>query len=113
MYASSSEGTPLGGPPWPVPQRQNCCFCSYVQGAFDRVRAERLAEKLRKSGVPMQLVKVLISWLESRRAKFVVEGSFSEDAGLQDMVYQGTVLGPPLCGIFSSRTLSRQCRTAS
>ena len=42
----------------------------------------------------------LISWLEARRAHVVVEGEFSEEAILRDMVFQGTVLGPPLWNLF-------------
>ena len=75
-------------------------FCSDVQSAFDRVRADRLESKLKVSGVPSQLVDVLISWLAARRANFVVEGARSDDTQLQNMVYQGTVLGPPLWNLF-------------
>lgn len=75
-------------------------FCSDVQGAFDRVRKDRMVEKLESSGIPSKLSAVLASWLEDRKAQVVVEGQFSEDATLQDMVFQGTVLGPPLWNIF-------------
>ena len=75
-------------------------FCSDVQGAFDRVRYDRLAIKLQRSGIPAPLVAVLVSWLESRRAQVLVEGQFSDEATLQNMVFQGTVLGPPLWNLF-------------
>ena len=81
-------------------QRKVGVFCSDVQGAFDRVRTVRIVEKLRRSGIPTKLVAVLASWLDTRRAQVVVEGQISDDAVLQNMVYQGTVLGPPLWNLF-------------
>ena len=86
---------------WSFEQKEKVgVFCSDVQGAFDRVRADRLGEKLHASGIPSPLVAVLVSWLEARRAHVVVEGETSVTAILQDMVYQGTVLGPPLWNLF-------------
>jgi hypothetical protein len=75
-------------------------FCSDVSGAFDRVRAERLLEKLVATGAHASVVAVVKSWLENRRANVVVDGERSYDMVLNDMVFQGTVLGPPLWNVF-------------
>ena len=58
-------------------------FFSDVSGAFDRVRAERLLEKLRCKGVHPVMIALAGSRLQQRTAQVVVEGS------------DGTVLGPP------------------
>ena len=71
-------------------------YCSDVSGAFDRVRLERLLEKLRAKGVPEPWVELFASWLRERPAKVAVNGQFSEEMLLMNMVFQGTVLGPDL-----------------
>lgn len=71
-------------------------YCSDVSGAFDRVATDRLLRKLEARGVRGKALKLLGSWLEERRAVVVVDGKRSEEAVLQNMVYQGTVWGPPL-----------------
>ena len=75
-------------------------YCSDVKGAFDRVDSQRLLQKLRQKGLSGQLLVVISSWLEERAAQVVVEGAYSEEAKLEDSVYQGTVWGPPLWNVF-------------
>jgi hypothetical protein len=75
-------------------------YCSDVAGAFDRVSKERLCAKLKSKKIHPLVLKVLFSWLRSRRACVVVGGEKSEDFDLADMVFQGTVWGPPLWNIF-------------
>ena len=75
-------------------------YCSDVSGAFDRVRAERLLEKLRCKGVHPTMVALTESWLRQRTAHVVVEGQFSDKMVLRNMVFQGTVLGPSLWNLF-------------
>eukprot|EP00973_Karenia_brevis_P015631 2138066-Karenia_brevis.AAC.1 len=41
-----------------------------------------------------------MSWLRERKAQVVVEGAMSNTMDLNDMVYQGTVLGPMLWNAF-------------
>ena len=80
--------------------RKFLLYCSDVAGAFDRVSAERLAHKLAAQGVPEDWVKLFRSWLRRRDARVVVGGTYSEVMSLVDMVFQGTVWGPPLWNAF-------------
>jgi hypothetical protein len=80
--------------------RKVAIYCSDVSGAFDRVRLERLAAKLRAKKIHPALVDVIISWLRKRRAVVVVGGETSEVFDLSNMVFQGTVWGPTLWNIF-------------
>ena len=73
---------------------------SDISGAFDRVRAERLLEKLRYKGVHPALVNLVGSWLQQRTAQVVVEGQRSDKMLLRNMVFQGTELGPTLWNLF-------------
>ena len=75
-------------------------YCSDVSGAFDRVKLERLVAKLRQRGLHPKIVSVLTSWLQQRSARVVVGGKESYLMQLMDMVFQGTVLGPPLWNLF-------------
>ena len=67
-----------------------------VAGAFDRVSSDRLLNKLDHCGVRGKLLKLVASWLEGREAFVVVDGACSQSASLRNMVFQGTVWGPPL-----------------
>ena len=71
-------------------------YCSDVSGAFDRVSAKRLVQKMRGKGVHASMLRVLQSWLDDRRAVVIVDGAASLPEPLTNSVYQGTVLGPPL-----------------
>jgi exonuclease III len=75
-------------------------FCSDVAGAFDRVKSDRLVAKLRAKGIHPTFVAVVESWLVGRTANVIVEGKKSRAMELSNMVFQGTVLGPPLWNIF-------------
>ena len=71
-------------------------YCSDVSGAFDRVSAERLCIKLKKWGIHPQVIDVIWSWLQERKASIVVDGTKSAEILLNNSVYQGTTWGPPL-----------------
>ena len=71
-------------------------YCSDVSGAFDRVSAERLCTKLKASGIHQQVLDVIWSWLQKRKASIVVDGNMSDEFVLSNSVYQGTTWGPPL-----------------
>ena len=75
-------------------------YGSDVSGAFDKVDAEFLISKLRAMKVHPHMVKLLESWLRRRSGYVLVEGATSEEMVLEDMVFQGTVLGPQLWNIF-------------
>ena len=80
--------------------RKVAIYCSDVAGAIDRVSSKRLLDKLEAKGIDSKVIKVIGSWLESRRASVVVAGESSTPFCIQDMVYQGTVLGPQLWNLF-------------
>ena len=71
-------------------------YCSDVSGAFDKVSAPRLLQKLAARGMPDDILAVIKSWLRDRRGKVVVTGAHSEDVVLRNQVFQGTVWGPML-----------------
>ena len=75
-------------------------YCSDVSGAFDRVSAARLGEKLQRLGLHPGLLSLLNSWLEDRVSEVVVGGRSSQPEKLADSVFQGTVLGSPLWNVF-------------
>ena len=80
--------------------RKFCLYCSDVAGAFDRVETGRLTAKLEALGVPFLWRRLFASWLREREARVIVGGAFFKAMSLKDMVYQGTVWGPPLWNAF-------------
>ena len=50
--------------------------------------------------MPASLLAVLEDWLSPRSAHVVVNGAQSRVVRMCDMIYQGTVLGPPLWNIY-------------
>ena len=62
-------------------------YCSDVSGAFDKVSSVRLARKLELYGVLGKRLAFLRSWQEARVAVVVVNGSFSDEASLRNMVF--------------------------
>ena len=76
-------------------------YCADVAGAFDRVDSNRLLFKLRKMGVQGKCWYVIHEWLRPRRAEVVVEGVSSPSYIIENAVFQGTALGPPLWNCFS------------
>ena len=59
-------------------------YCSDVSGAFDKVSAPRLLQKLAARGMPDDILAVTKSWLRDRRGKVVVTGAHSEDVILRN-----------------------------
>jgi hypothetical protein len=80
--------------------RKVLVYCSDVSGAFDKVSKNRLMQKLEAKGIHPKLLKLISSWLEPRSASVVVGGTKSEPFRIQNMVYQGTVLGPQLWNLY-------------
>ena len=81
-------------------KRKIAFYCSDVSGAFDKVNSRRLLRKLRARGVPTEILLFIQSWLYERKARVAVGGQFSRDMNICNMVYQGTVLGPPLWNVY-------------
>ena len=77
-------------------------FLSDISGAFDRVDADKMVRKLRRIGLSDQLLRLFEDYLSPRRATVAVDGSESYEFILQNMVFQGTVLGPTLWNIYFS-----------
>ena len=86
-------------------------YCSEVSGAFDRVSKVRLSTKLRATGLHLNNIGFLESWLEGHAAQTIVGGEASSRELLANSVYQGTVRGPPLWNLFfeDARSSSRKC----
>jgi hypothetical protein len=75
-------------------------FLSDISGAFDRVPTARLIRKLIRSGVGAKMAAFLADYLAPRIAGVAVNGVMSDLSVLSNMVFQGTVLGPPLWNVF-------------
>ena len=75
-------------------------YCADVQGAFDKVDADLLMQKLSSLGLSAALLEVIRSWLRSRKGFVIVNGRKSSPMLLRNMVYQGTVWGPSLWNVF-------------
>ena len=88
---------------WILALSSNCrigLYCSDVAGAFDKVSSERLKNELAVLGIHENIFHTLCSWLEPRSAHVIVDNKASHHFSLKDMLYQSTVLGPPLWNIF-------------
>ena len=75
-------------------------YLSDISGAFDRVERSRICRKLRAAGLNRKFLNFFMDFLDVREAVVVVNGSVSDKVLLQDMVFQGTVLGPYLWNVF-------------
>ena len=75
-------------------------FLSDITGAFDRVFKIYLIAKLYAAGVGSTYLNFLDAYLSERQGKVVVQGASSDPFILDDQVFQGTVLGPPLWNSF-------------
>ena len=73
---------------------------SDIAGAFDRVFKPFLLRKLEMRGLQGCYLRLLSSFLDRRFGEACVEGKKSPQFSLEDEVFQGTVLGPPLWNVF-------------
>lgn len=81
-------------------RRKKAIYGSDVCGAFEKVNSRRLLRKLRSRGVPDTILLVIQSWLFECSARVAVGSKFSRDMKIKNMVYQGTIIGPPLWNIY-------------
>jgi len=83
-----------------------CCgkcigaFLSDISGAFDRVFTPFMLARLRAHGIGKKYMDFLASYLEKRSGFVGVGGKMSARIDLENQVFQGTVLGPPLWNVF-------------
>jgi hypothetical protein len=75
-------------------------YLSDITAAFDRVFKDFLMAKLLSAGVANVFLDFLSSYLEPRVGRVAVGGVLSDLITLDDMVFQGTVLGPVLWNTF-------------
>ena len=75
-------------------------YLSDISGAFDKVDRHLLRNQLADVGVSGSMLEFLFDYLAPRRAVVVVQGHESEEFIIDDQVFQGTVLGPPLWHVF-------------
>ena len=71
-----------------------------ISGAFDRVKAELLVQKLSSAGVQEDMLRFIESYLEARCSTVIVDGTASRNFDLEDTIFQGIVLGPKLWNVF-------------
>ena len=75
-------------------------YLSDISGAFDKIKKVLLIGQLSEIGLPDGFLDFLHSYLIQREEFVRVEGAISEVMELANMVFQGTVLGPPLWNAF-------------
>ena len=68
--------------------------------AFDRIDTQQLVAKLKHLAVCAAFVKLLASYLAPQSAKVLINGADSRELILENMIFQGTVLGPYLWNVF-------------
>ena len=78
-------------------------YLSDVSGAFDRVRAQRLIQKMRAKKIPEVIITVVSTWLRGRVAHVVVGGQKSSAMHLANQVFRAPA-GVQCCGISSTKT---------
>ena len=78
-------------------------YCSDVSGAFDNVCSRLLLRKI-NNYFSANILRTLASWLDGRKANVCINGTESTTFSMDNMVYQGTVLGPLLWNLFFADT---------
>ena len=73
-----------------------------LSAAFDVVNVDLLLVRLRKKGLPTDVVKLLESWLKDRQSYVEVRNCCSQYFGSDDGTVQGSILGPILFSLFIS-----------
>ena len=77
------------------------CFAD-MKAAFDRLKRERIWERLDRKGVNRYLVRRIRSLFEGTRAKVIIEGEVIDEFGVKEGVRQGCPLSPTLFDVVVS-----------
>ena len=75
-------------------------YLSDISGAFDKVDSEILVIRLRNTGASECLCDFIKDYLAPRSAVVLVQGVQSTPFFIDNQLFQGTVLGPPLWNTF-------------
>ena len=83
-------------------KERNCTVALFVdvKAAFDSVWVNGLKHKIRQIGLPVQLEKLLFSFLDNRSLRVFIDGSWSDVVNLGAGTPQGSSLSPTLYLIF-------------
>jgi hypothetical protein len=89
----------------PKPMRTVMALLDYTK-AFDRTWREKLFLKLHDLGVPLQMIRWISAFLQTRTAEALVNGTLSKRVRMKQGLPQGSVLSPLLFIIFINDILS-------
>ena len=67
-----------------------------ISKAFDKVWHDGLIFKLEQNGISGNLLRLLQNYLDDRKQRVVINGSYSDYSNIESGVPQGSVLGPLL-----------------
>jgi hypothetical protein len=76
--------------------------------AFDVVNVDLLLVRLRKMGLPTDIINLLESWLKDRQSYVEVRNCCSQYFGSDVGTVQGSILGPILFSLFISCLLEKE-----
>jgi len=79
-----------------------------LSAAFDVVNVDLLLVRLRKMGLPTDMIKLLESWLKDRQSYVEVRNCCSQYFGSDVGTVQGSILGPILFSLFISPLLEKE-----
>jgi hypothetical protein len=79
-----------------------------LSAAFDVVNVDLLLVRLRKIGLPTDIINLLESWLKDRQCYVEVRNSCSQYFDSDDGTVQGSILGPVLFSLFMSPLLEKE-----